>query len=59
MAVIINKLRLLMEAEVPRVFDAVFEVTLQVRVNVARISCACCVRASVWYHPLGILQLQE
>lgn len=29
-AVIINKLRTLMEADVPRVFDAVFEVTLQV-----------------------------
>ncbi|KAF5832627.1 armadillo-type protein [Dunaliella salina] len=29
LAVIINKLRMLMESEVPRVFDAVFEVTLQ------------------------------
>ncbi len=30
-AAIINKLRVLIEAEVPRVFEAVFEVTLQVR----------------------------
>lgn len=29
-AAIINKLRGLMEAEVPKVFEAVFEVTLQV-----------------------------
>eukprot|EP00967_Tisochrysis_lutea_P065188 scaffold84683_cov18-Tisochrysis_lutea.AAC.2 len=39
LAVIINKLRMLMESEVPRVFDAVFEVTLQVRVLVT-VSCA-------------------